>query len=77
MKLPCAHSGGIVDPDECILSYVGKRNEEKVFVATNDEELRNKMRNNGNVPIFFYNRSNVLIMDAPSDVSEQKFKMRE
>ena len=35
------------------------------------------MRNNGNVPIFFYNRSNVLIMDAPSDVSEQKFKMRE
>lgn len=48
-----------------------------MFVATNDEELRNKLRNNGNVPIFFFNRTNVLIMDSPSDVSKQKFEMRE
>lgn len=66
-----------MDPDECICSYIGKRNENKVFVATNDEDLRNKLRTNGSVPIFFFNRTNVLIMDSPSDVTEQKFKMRE
>ena len=75
--MPCGHTGGCIDPDECILAYIGKRNEEKVFVCTNDEELRNKLRNNGSVPIFFFNRANVLIMDSPSDVSEQKFKIRE
>mmetsp|Transcript_16107 Transcript_16107/g.20451 ORF Transcript_16107/g.20451 Transcript_16107/m.20451 type:complete len:143 (-) Transcript_16107:259-687(-) len=77
VKLPCGHSGGILDPDECIEAYIGKRNENKVFVATNDEDLRNKLRNNGSVPIFFYNRTGVLVMDSPSDVSAQKFKMRE
>ena len=77
VKLPCGHSGGIVDPDECIMAYIGKRNENKAFVATNDEELRNKIRNNGSAPLFFYNKSNVLIMDSPSDVSEAKFKIRE
>ena len=48
-----------------------------MFVASNDEDLRNQLRNNGSVPIFFYNRQNVLIMDSPSDVSDQKFKLRE
>ena len=70
VKLPCSHSGGVIDPDECILAYIGKRNEQKVFVASNDEDLRNKLRNNGSVPIFFYNRGNVLVMDSPSDVSD-------
>ena len=59
------------------MAYIGKRNENKAFVATNDEELRNKIRNNGSAPLFFYNKSNVLIMDSPSDVSEAKFKIRE
>lgn len=77
VKLPCEHTGGILSPDQCILAYIGKRNENKVFVATNDEDLRNKLRNNGNVPIFFYNRTMVLVMDSPSEVSDQKFKMRE
>ena len=77
MKLPCAHGGGICDPDECIKSYVGKRNEQKVFVCTNDEDLRNELRNNGSVPLFFFNRTKILVMDSPSEVSDQKFKMRE
>jgi len=66
-----------MEPDECILAYIGKRNESKVFVGTNDEDLRNKMRNNGTVPLFFFNKSKVLVMDSPSEVSEQKFKIRE
>ena len=69
VKLPCTHSGGIKSPDECILDYIGKRNENKVFVATNDVHLRNNLRNNGTCPIFFF-QYNVLIMDAPSDVSD-------
>ena len=76
VKLPCSHSGGIVPPDECILDYIGKRNESKVFVGTNDEELRNRLRNNGTCPLFFF-KNNILIMDAPSDVSDQKFKLKE
>ena len=76
VKLPCNHPGGIIPPNECILNYIGKRNESKVFVGTNDEELRNQLRNNGSCPIFFF-KNNVLIMDAPSDVSDQKFKLKE
>jgi rRNA-processing protein FCF1 len=53
-KTPCKHSGGILDPDECILNFIDKRNEEKVFVCTNDYDLRNDLRNLGTVPIFFF-----------------------
>ena len=70
VKLPCTHTGGIEEPALCIMAYVGKRNENKVFVGTNDEDLRNNLRNNGSVPIFFFNRSNVLIMDSPSEVTD-------
>lgn len=40
-KTPCSHPGGILDPDECIAKFINKKNEEKVFVGTNDEDLRN------------------------------------
>jgi len=66
----------VLAPNECIKNYIGKRNEQKVFVATQDEQLRNDLRNNGSVPIFFF-RHNVLIMDSPSEVTEQKFKIKE
>jgi len=69
VKLPCKHEGGILPPDECIRNYVGCRNESKVFVATQDEELRNYLRNNvGTVPIFFM-RNSILILDSPSEVT--------
>jgi U3 small nucleolar RNA-associated protein 23 len=73
VKLPCKHSGGILNPDECIKNFVGSKNESKVFVGTNDEALRNYFRNElGTVPLFFL-QNNVLIMDSPSDVSQAKF----
>jgi len=65
-KVSCKHSGGVMEPDECIMNFINKRNEEKVFVATNDEELRNELRNLGTVPLFFFKKQ-VLIMDTPSD----------
>lgn len=65
-----------MDPDECILNFVGKRNEEKVFVATNDADLRNQLRNLGTVPVFFF-RQEVLIMDTPGDEFEQKMMLKE
>ena len=55
-KTPCNHSGGIIEPDECIMNFINKRNEAKVFVGTNDEDLRNDLRNLGTVPIFFFKR---------------------
>ena len=69
IKLPCEHGGGCIDVDKCIEAFIGKRNENKVFVGTNDEELRNRIRDKGIAPIFFYDRkSGILIMDKPSDV---------
>ena len=53
-KCSCLHPGGIKDPDDCILDFINKKNEEKVFVGTNDSDLRNKLRNLGTVPIFFF-----------------------
>ena len=75
-KVTCNHSGGIIDPDDCIVNFINKRNEEKVFVGTNDEGLRNTLRNLGTVPIFFFNRQ-VLIMDTPSDAFKQKMDLKE
>ena len=58
------------------MNFINKRNEEKVFVGTNDEDLRNELRNLGTVPIFFFKRQ-VLIMDTPSDAMNQKMKLKE
>jgi rRNA-processing protein FCF1 len=63
VKESCKHSGGILAPDECIMNFVGKKNEHKLFVCTNDEVLRNELRNTGVVPIFFFRKGTVLIMD--------------
>ena len=75
-KASCKHSGGIIDPDECIMNFVNKRNEEKIFVGTNDEDLRNELRNLGTVPIFFF-KAQVLIMDTPSGEFDEKMKYKE
>lgn len=55
-KCSCKHPGGIIDPDECIKNFIDKKNEEKIFVGTNDEFLRNDLRNLGSVPIFFFKK---------------------
>lgn len=74
MKESCKHPGGILPPDECIKHFINKRNEHKVFVGTNDEELRNELRNLGTTPIFFVKKS-VLIMDSPTEITEEKHRI--
>ena len=74
IKESCNHPGGILSADECIRNYVGKRNESKVFVGTNDEELRNDLRNLGTVPIFFFKYS-ILVMDSPTEITEHKHRI--
>ena len=68
VKESCKHPGGILPPDECVSLFVNKKNEAKVFVCTNDEDLRNEMRNLGTVPIFFM-KNNILIMDSPNEIT--------
>jgi hypothetical protein len=57
-----------------VRNFIGKKNEAKVFVGTNDEDLRNDLRNLGTVPIFFFKHS-MLVMDAPTEVTEEKHRM--
>lgn len=74
IKESCAHPGGILPPDECIRNFIGKKNEAKHFVCTNDEDLRNDLRNLGTVPIFFF-KYGILVMDAPTEITEEKHRM--
>lgn len=74
VKESCKHPGGILPADECIRLYIDKKNEAKVFVCTNDEILRNDLRNLGTVPIFFF-RKGILIMDSPTEITEEKHKL--
>ncbi len=74
IKESCTHSGGILPPDECIKQFIGKKNEGKHFVCTNDEDLRNELRNQGTVPIFFF-KHGILVMDSPTEVTEEKHRM--
>ena len=77
VKLPCKHTGGILSPDQCIKEFIGTKNESKVFLATNDEQLRNYMRDEiGSVPLFFLKNA-ILIMDSPSEVAKAKFQIKE
>ena len=74
IKESCKHPGGILSADDCVRNFIGKKNEAKVFVGTNDEDLRNDLRNLGTVPIFFFKHS-MLVMDAPTEVTEEKHRM--
>lgn len=74
IKESCKHPGGILPADECVRNFIGKKNEAKVFVGTNDEDLRNELRNLGTVPIFFF-KHGILVMDAPTEITEEKHKI--
>jgi rRNA-processing protein FCF1 len=75
VKESCKHPGGILPADECLRIFIGKKNEFKMFVGTNDEVLRNELRNLGVVPIFFFKRGTVLVMDAPTEITEEKHRL--
>lgn len=74
VKASCNHPGGCIAADQCVKLFIDKKNEAKVFVGTNDEELRNELRNLGTVPIFFF-KYGVLVMDSPTEITEEKHRI--
>eukprot|EP00349_Pseudokeronopsis_sp_Brazil_P004490 CAMPEP_0202963526 /NCGR_PEP_ID=MMETSP1396-20130829/7528_1 /ASSEMBLY_ACC=CAM_ASM_000872 /TAXON_ID= /ORGANISM="Pseudokeronopsis sp., Strain Brazil" /LENGTH=135 /DNA_ID=CAMNT_0049684815 /DNA_START=75 /DNA_END=482 /DNA_ORIENTATION=- len=77
VKESCKHPGGCIPADECIKTFIGKKNESKLFVATNDEVLRNELRNLSVVPTFFFKKGCVLVLDAPTEIAIEKHRLKE
>ena len=66
----CQH--GILSPDNCIKTYIGKKNHKKYFVATQDKYLRMKLRKIPGVPLLFFDQ-NMILIDKPSAVSREAY----
>jgi U3 small nucleolar RNA-associated protein 23 len=71
----CQH-GQILSPDNCIKSYIGKKNFKKYFVATQDSFLRQQLRKIPGVPLLFFDQ-NMILIDKPSQASVLASKKRE
>jgi len=72
----CAHGGQILSPENCIKTYIGKKNAKKYFVATQDPFLRNNLRSIAGVPLLFFEQ-NMILIDKPSKVSIEASNRRE
>lgn len=66
----CTH--GVLSPDNCIQSYIGKRNQRKYFVATQDRILRLRLRKIPGTPLLFFDQ-NMLLIDKPSKSSMEAY----
>ena len=66
-KDPCVHAGATTAND-CIERLVGKKNLKKLFVATQDEELRKKFRSMPAVPLIYF-KHGIMTLDPPSDAT--------
>jgi U3 small nucleolar RNA-associated protein 23 len=71
----CKH-GQTLSPENCIKSYIGKKNIKKYFVATQDSFLRNQLRKIPGVPSVFFDQ-NMMLIDKPSKASLFASKKRE
>ena len=67
----CTH--GILSPDQCIQSYIGKKNHKKYFVATQDKVLRYRLRKIPGTPSLFFDQ-NMLLVDKPSKSSMEAYE---
>lgn len=65
-----------MDPISCIKSYIGKRNQGKYFVATQDPYLRSQLRKIPGVPLLFFDQ-NMLLIDKVSAASHEASERRE
>lgn len=61
----CGHIAEALSPAACVLECVGSRNKNRYVVATQDRELRAKLREIPGVPLVYINRS-VMVMEPPS-----------
>lgn len=71
----CQH-GQVLSPENCIKSYIGKKNIKKYFVATQDSFLRSHLRKIPGVPLLFFEQ-NMILVDKPSKASIDASKKRE
>ena len=70
----CKHN--LLTPTNCIRDYIGKKNNSKYFVATQDNFLRVQLRKIPGVPLIFFEQ-NMLLMDKPSKISVEASERRE
>jgi len=72
----CQHGGQILSAEDCIKSYIGKKNAKKYFVATQDSFLRLHLRKIVGVPLLFFEQ-NMILIDKPSKASIDASNRRE
>lgn len=65
-----------MSPDNCIKSYIGKKNPKKYFVATQDHFLRLALRKIQAVPLLFFEQ-NMILIDKPSHATIEASERRE
>ena len=61
---------------EGILKLIGSRNRHKYIVATQDEQLKEKLRRIPGVPIIYANKTS-LMLETPSSASQLKWEKQE
>jgi U3 small nucleolar RNA-associated protein 23 len=70
----CRHN--LLSPDLCIRTYIGKKNFNKYFVATQDHLLRKLLRKIPGTPIIYFDQ-NMFLLERPSIVSMDAYRKRE
>ena len=72
----CGHVEVAKSEGDCILECVGNRNKNRYIVATQDRELRDKLRAIPGVPLIYINRA-VMILEPPSPATIMTKEERE
>ena len=70
----CSHN--LLNPINCIQNYIGKKNKNKYFVATQDKFLRSQLRKIPGVPLIFFDQ-NMLLIEKLSRISIEASERRE
>lgn len=72
----CGHVEAPETPYDCVVACVGTRNKNRYIVATNDQKLREQLRNVPGLPLIYINRS-VMILEPPSPATLMVKESRE
>ncbi|XP_022243574.1 LOW QUALITY PROTEIN: rRNA-processing protein UTP23 homolog [Limulus polyphemus] len=64
----CGHEKKPIEASECLYSMVKNNNTAHYFIATQDPELSEKIRNVSGTPLL-YMKFNAIILEKPSDIS--------
>ncbi|XP_065910465.1 rRNA-processing protein UTP23 homolog [Dysidea avara] len=69
----CGHKHKCIPAADCFTSLIGNDNSNHYFVATQDVELRRKLRRIPGVPLLYINR-NTIVLEGVSDTSRDQAK---